>query len=256
MLRPNVASLLLMALVFPRGAGAQPEARPAARPDLPRVALLATGGTIAGVQPKEGEPGYRPGSVSVDALLRAVPGAERIAAIHGEQVASIGSQDMSDFVWIKLARRAAEFLASPDVDGIVVTHGTDTLEETAYFLSLVLGGEKPVVLVGAMRPSTELGADGPRNLHEAISSGTASHSIRPCPASPRRARRAAAASSGRLKHSSTACPWVTAIRLAPAASSSRRSSPSIAYGTTQRSVARRTIGTFSACSKACATASV
>ncbi len=169
MLRPNVASLLLMALVFSRGAGAQPEARPAARPGLPSVVLLATEGTIAGVQPKEGEPGYRPGAVSVDALLRAVPGVERIAAIRGEQVASIGSQDMSDFVWIKLARRAAELLASPDVDGIVVTHGTDTLEETAYFLSLVLGGEKPVVLVGAMRPSTELGADGPRNLHEAIS---------------------------------------------------------------------------------------
>jgi L-asparaginase len=145
------------------------QALPAPGPALARVVVLATGGTIAGVQPKEGEAGYVPGSLSVEALLAAAPGLETLAAIRGEQVASIGSQEMNDFVWIKLARRAAELLAREDVDGIVVTHGTDTLEETAYFLQLVLPGDKPVVLVGAMRPSTELGAEGPSNLHAALS---------------------------------------------------------------------------------------
>jgi L-asparaginase len=137
-------------------------------PAQARVVILATGGTIAGVQPKEGEAGYKSGAVSIDSLVKAAPGLEKLAAIKGEQIASIGSQDMNDFVWVKLAKKAAELLASPDVDGIVVTHGTDTLEETAYFLSLVLKSDKPVVLVGSMRPSTELSAEGPSNLYNAM----------------------------------------------------------------------------------------
>ena len=137
-----------------RRAPAQAAAAPAAKPALARVVILATGGTIAGVQPKEGEAGYKSGSLSIESLVKGAPGIEKLARIKGEQIASIGSQDMNDFVWVKLAKRAAELLAPPDVDGIVVTHGTDTLEETGYFLGLVLRSNKPVVLVGSMRPST------------------------------------------------------------------------------------------------------
>lgn len=160
---------LTLALLGASTAAAAPQAQPVPQPALARVVILATGGTIAGVQPKEGEAGYQSGAVSVDSLVKAAPGLEKLASIRGEQIASIGSQDMNDFVWVKLARRAAELLASPDVDGIVVTHGTDTLEETAYFLHLVLKSEKPVVLVGSMRPSTELSAEGPSNLYNAMS---------------------------------------------------------------------------------------
>ena len=159
--------LVVAATTSAAAASAAPQA-PAAQPALARVVILATGGTIAGVQPKEGEAGYKSGSVSVESLVKAAPGLEKLASIRGEQIASIGSQDMNDFVWMKLARRAAELLASPDVDGIVVTHGTDTLEETAFFLDLVLKSDKPVVLVGSMRPSTELSAEGPSNLYSGM----------------------------------------------------------------------------------------
>ena len=130
--------------------------------------ILATGGTIAGVQPKEGEPGYKAGSLSVDALIKGAPGIEKLAQLEGEQIASIGSQDMNDEVWGKLARRANEVLARPDVTGVVVTHGTDTMEETAFFLGLVVRSDKPVVLVGSMRPATSQSADGPLNLYNAV----------------------------------------------------------------------------------------
>jgi L-asparaginase len=103
----------------------------------------------------------------VEALIQAVPGMGDLAAVSGEQVASIGSQDMNDAVWIKLARRVNELQARSDVNGIVVTHGTDTMEETGYFLNLVTQGTKPVVLVGSMRPATAISADGPMNLYNA-----------------------------------------------------------------------------------------
>jgi L-asparaginase len=135
---------------------------------LPKVVILATGGTIAGVQPKEGEPGYKAGTLSIDSLIKGAPGIEKLATLSGEQIASIGSQDMNDAVWAKLAKRANELLATNDVDGIVVTHGTDTMEETAFFLGLVLRSEKPVVLVGSMRPATSASADGPLNLYNAV----------------------------------------------------------------------------------------
>jgi L-asparaginase len=139
-----------------------------AQPALPHVVILATGGTIAGVQPKEGEPGYKSGSLSIDSLIKGAPGIEKLARLDGEQIASIGSQDMNDAVWGKLVRRANELLAKPDVDGIVVTHGTDTMEETAFFLNLLLKSDKPVVLVGSMRPATSQSADGPLNLTNAV----------------------------------------------------------------------------------------
>jgi L-asparaginase len=131
----------------------------------PAVTILATGGTIAGAQPKAGEAGYKAGSFSVESLIQAVPGMEKIATVKGEQIASIGSQDMNDAVWIKLARRVNELQKDPAVDGIVITHGTDTQEETGYFLDLVVKGDKPVVLVGSMRPATAISADGPMNLY-------------------------------------------------------------------------------------------
>jgi L-asparaginase len=141
---------------------------PANAQELPEVVVLATGGTIAGAQPAEGDPGYKSGSISIDSLIAAAPGLEKLARITGEQIASIGSQDMNDAVWLTLANRANELLARPNVDGIVVTHGTDTAEETAYFLNLVIKSDKPVVLVGSMRPATSTSADGPLNLYNAV----------------------------------------------------------------------------------------
>jgi L-asparaginase len=135
---------------------------------LPRIRVLGTGGTIAGAQLEAGGQAYQPGRYDVGALLRAVPDLERIATVTGEQVASVGSQDMNDSLWLELARRVDAALAQPDVDGALVTHGTDTLEETSYFLSLVVASPKPVVLVGAMRPATAPGADGPANLQHAF----------------------------------------------------------------------------------------
>src|SRR5512139_4089642 len=135
---------------------------------LPNVFVLATGGTIAGAAASDVQAGYTSGQVGVDQLLAAVPQAKKLATMRGEQVANIGSQDMNDEVWLKLARRVNELAAMADVDGIVITHGTDTIEETAYFLNLVVKTKKPVVLTAAMRPSTALSADGPLNFYNAV----------------------------------------------------------------------------------------
>ncbi|WP_420744896.1 L-asparaginase 2 [Photobacterium damselae] len=139
---------------------------------LPNIKILATGGTIAGAGQSATESNYTAGKVGVDALIAAVPDMTKIADISGEQVVSIGSQDMNDEVWLKLAKRVNELLAQDDVDGIVITHGTDTMEETAYFLDLTVKSKKPVVLVGAMRPSTAMSADGPVNLYNAVVAAT------------------------------------------------------------------------------------
>ena len=133
-----------------------------------RIRILATGGTIAGFGPSETEPGYRPGDVAIDALIEAVPGLRHLAQVQGEQLAQIGSQDMSDALWLKLAARINSLLAADEADAIVVTHGTDTMEETAYFLHLVVKSDRPVVLTGAMRPPSSLSADGPLNLYNAV----------------------------------------------------------------------------------------
>ncbi|WP_454675775.1 asparaginase [Achromobacter pestifer] len=135
---------------------------------LPVVAVLATGGTIAGAQADATSAGYKAGSFSVNALLAAVPQLTGIAEIRAEQVANVGSQNMTHDVWRALAERVDALCQDPSVAGIVITHGTDTLEETAYFLSLVIQHDKPVVLVGAMRPATALGAEGPANLYNAV----------------------------------------------------------------------------------------
>ena len=134
----------------------------------PRIVIVATGGTIAGSAESSTAAGYQSGAVGVDILIAAVPDLKKIADVKGEQVASIGSQDMNDEVWIKLANRVNEILAQPDVDGVAITHGTDTLEETSYFLNLVIKSDKPVVMTGSMRPSTAMSADGPLNIYNAV----------------------------------------------------------------------------------------
>ncbi|PPA77178.1 L-asparaginase [Achromobacter spanius] len=135
---------------------------------LPVIAVLATGGTIAGAQSDATSAGYKAGSFSVNDLLGAVPQLARIADIRAEQIANVGSQNMTHAVWHALAARVDALCQDASVAGIVITHGTDTLEETAYFLSLVIQHDKPVVLVGAMRPATALGAEGPANLYNAV----------------------------------------------------------------------------------------
>jgi len=135
---------------------------------LPRIKVLATGGTIAGAQATQADAGYKSGTFSVDDLIKAVPQLKNIAELSGEQVANIGSQTMNHEVWLKLAKRINEVLKGDDVDGVVITHGTDTMEETAYFLSLVVKSDKPVVLVGSMRPATAISADGPINLYNGV----------------------------------------------------------------------------------------
>jgi L-asparaginase len=135
---------------------------------LPQVHIIATGGTIAGVGQSATESTYQSGEVGVNSLIAAVPEMKQLADIQGEQLVKIGSQDMNDKVWLALAKRINILLADKSVDGIVITHGTDTLEETAYFLNLTVKSDKPVVLVGAMRPSTAMSADGPMNLYNAV----------------------------------------------------------------------------------------
>ena len=158
------------ALASPQATATAPQATApkAAAPALPQVVVLATGGTIAGAAASDVQAGYTSGQVGVDQLLAAVPQAKKLATLRGEQISNIGSQDMNDEVWFKLAKRLNELTAMPEVAGVVITHGTDTIEETAYFLNLVVKSKKPVVLTAAMRPSTALSADGPLNFYNAV----------------------------------------------------------------------------------------
>ena len=135
---------------------------------LPNVVILATGGTIAGAAATGTQAGYTSGAVTIDAMLQAVPGIKELANMKGEQISNVGSQDMSFDIMLKLANRINELAPGSGVDGFVITHGTDTMEETAYFLNLSVKTDKPVVLVGSMRPSTAVSADGPLNLYNAV----------------------------------------------------------------------------------------
>lgn len=134
----------------------------------PRIRIIATGGTIAGVSSAATSSAYTAGQVGIQTLIDAVPQIKDIADVSGEQLCNIGSQDMNDAVWLKLAVRINQLLNNEGYDGVLVTHGTDTMEETAYFLSLTVHSDKPVVLAGAMRPSTAISADGPANLYNGI----------------------------------------------------------------------------------------
>lgn len=136
---------------------------------LPKVTILATGGTIAGSAASSTQlTGYKPGDLTAEQLIAAVPSLKDFAQVSAEQIANIGSFDMNIDIWLKLTKRINALLAG-DTNGIVVTHGTDTQEETVYFLNLTVKSNKPVVTVGAMRPATAISADGPLNLLQAVS---------------------------------------------------------------------------------------
>lgn len=133
--------------------------------ELPNVTLFATGGTISGTSPNLLDTStYQIGSLGFQTLIDGVPGLENIANVRGVQVDKVGSHDIEAKILIDMAQRIQHELDNPLTQGVVVTHGTDTLEETAFFLDLVIQSEKPVVMVGAMRPASAIGADGPRNL--------------------------------------------------------------------------------------------
>jgi len=162
MLARKIFSQFLILLCLTAAAAAQAQS-------LPNVTILATGGTIAGTGATTTTTvGYTAAKIGVEALIDAVPELKKVANVKGEQVFQIASENMNNEYWLKLAKRVNTLLAQSDVDGIVITHGTDTIEETAYFLDLVVKSKKPVVIVGAMRPSTAISADGPINLYNAV----------------------------------------------------------------------------------------
>lgn len=137
--------------------------------DKPNVMILATGGTIAGSSDSNTDTtNYKAGQLSVETLIQAVPEMQNVANVSGEQIANIDSSNMNSEILLKLAKRVNQLLSDPKETGVVITHGTDTLEETAFFLDLTVKNDKPVVLVGSMRPATAISADGPINLLQAV----------------------------------------------------------------------------------------
>ena len=169
---PSCASWALVALLI---GGAVIASEPAQRP---RVVVIGTGGTIAGTAAQSTEfHDYKPGKVGIQALVDALPGLAKIVDVRSEQLFQVGSASLTNDHWLRLAHRINQLLAQQDVDAVVVTHGTDTLEETAYFLNLVVKSRKPVVLVGSMRPASAISADGPINLYNAIRLAASSDSI-------------------------------------------------------------------------------
>jgi L-asparaginase len=141
---------------------------------MKNIVILATGGTIAGAGEQGKDIGYKSGSIKAQTLIDAIPDLKNVANICVEQFCNINSDDITSELWIALARRIREHLQREDVDGIVVMHGTDTMEETAFFLNLVLNAAetaaKPVILTGSMRPATAAEPDGPANLLFAVKS--------------------------------------------------------------------------------------
>jgi L-asparaginase type II len=168
MTRWFVLALLLVAVP----AAAQPQ--PVSAPDLPRVRVIATGGTIAGVQDAPGTlGGYRAGTRSVSEIVQSVPELTRFAQIETEQFSNVASPEIMPSHWIALSKRINELLQHADLAGVVVTHGTDRLEETAFFLYLTVKSDKPVVVVGSQRPATGISPDGPINLLSAVRTAAA-----------------------------------------------------------------------------------
>ncbi|MBC3209298.1 asparaginase [Pseudomonas sp. SWRI111] len=136
---------------------------------LANVVVLATGGTIAGAGASAANSAtYQAAKVGVEQLIAGIPELSKLANVRGEQVMQIASESITNENLLQLGRRVAELADSKDVDGIVITHGTDTLEETAYFLNLVEKTDKPIIVVGSMRPGTAMSADGMLNLYNAV----------------------------------------------------------------------------------------
>jgi glutamin-(asparagin-)ase len=136
---------------------------------LPNVVILATGGTIAGAGASAvNSATYAAAKVGVEKLIAGLPELSKVANVRGEQVFQVASESLTNDNLLTLAKRVSALSKQPDVDGIVITHGTDTLEETAYFLTLTVHTNKPIVVVGSMRPGTALSADGALNLYDAV----------------------------------------------------------------------------------------
>ena len=140
---------------------------------LPHIHIIATGGTIAGKLSGSGH-GYDAGQVGIDVLLASVPELSRYAVLDYEQFCNIGSQNMNEQIWLNLAKRINTVVADDTYDAVVVTHGTDTMEETAFFLNLTTYTQKPIILVGSMRASDDPEADGPANLLMAVKTAASS----------------------------------------------------------------------------------
>lgn len=135
---------------------------------MKNIAIIGVGGTISGAGDSAIGAKYSASKLAIDKVVGNAGDITKLANIRAEQLMQVGSEDLNNVLWLKIAKRVNEVLSRGDVDGVVITHGTDTLEETAYFLNLVVKSKKPVVLVGAMRPSTSLSADGPMNLYNAV----------------------------------------------------------------------------------------
>lgn len=133
------------------------------------IAIVATGGTIAGKGEKGKTVAYHAGEVSINSILQSIPNISKIAQIKEYQLFNIDSNEINETYWLTLSNTINEIAQDNTIDGIVVTHGTDTLDETAYYLTLTIHTNKPVVITGAMRPATATSADGPYNLYQAIS---------------------------------------------------------------------------------------
>ncbi|WP_375454964.1 asparaginase [uncultured Methylobacterium sp.] len=170
--RAALAALLLVGLPLsggPAPAREMSDAAVEARVGKPNVVVLATGGTIAGAGADAANSAtYKAAKVGVEQLIAAVPQMSAIANVRGEQVFQIASESFTDAQLVQLAKRVSQLAKQDDVDGVVITHGTDTLEETALFLNLVVRTDKPIVVVGSMRPSTAISADGALNLLDAV----------------------------------------------------------------------------------------
>ncbi len=159
----RLALFVSVALLVSSTASAQGQAA------RPVVWVLSTGGTIAGTGASSTDlANYKSGVLQGEDLVKAVPQIAAIADVHVEQIANVSSQDITTAHWLQLAKRIATIYADATVAGVVVTHGTNTLEETAYFLNLTVRDDRPVVVVGAMRPATAMSADGPLNLLNAV----------------------------------------------------------------------------------------
>lgn len=166
----RIAVFVLVLGFLPALSQPQPVPAPAADPALPTVRVIATGGTIAGVQDAPGTlGGYRAGTRSVGEIVQSVPELVRFARIETEQFLNVASPEIVPAQWLSLSKRINQlFTERSDLAGIVVTHGTDRLEETAFFLYLTVKSDKPVVIVGAQRPATGISPDGPINLLSAV----------------------------------------------------------------------------------------
>jgi glutamin-(asparagin-)ase len=144
----------------------------------PNVVILATGGTIAGAGADvTNSASYTAAKLAVDKIIASVPQLSNVANVRGEQVFQIGSESFTDAKLIQLAKRVSALLKQDDVDGVVITHGTDTLEETSFFLDLVIKSDKPIVVVGSMRPATAMSADGALNLLDAVTVAASKEAI-------------------------------------------------------------------------------